>query len=51
MGFAITEAVVLLATLLRAFRLTLRPGFRPGLQLRVTLRPAGGMPMRLQRRS
>jgi cytochrome P450 len=50
MGFAITEAVVLLATLLRSYRLVLRPGFRPNMQLRVTLRPGGGMPMQLQRR-
>lgn len=50
MGFAITEAVVLLATLLRNFRLTLRPGFEPGLKLSVTLRPAGGMPMKVERR-
>lgn len=50
MGFAMTEAVVILATLLRSFRLALRPGFRPRLKLRVTLRPGDGMPMRLYRR-
>jgi cytochrome P450 len=50
MGFALTEAAVILAALLRSFRLALRPGHRPRMQLRVTLRPAGGMPMRLYRR-
>ena len=48
-NFAQMEAVAVLASLLRSFRLTLRPGHRPEPRLRVTLRPAGGMPMRLQR--
>ena len=48
-NFAQMEAVALMASLLRSFRLTLRPGHRPEPRLRVTLRPAGGMPMRLQR--
>jgi cytochrome P450 len=50
MSFALTEATVILATLLRSFRLRLRPDHEPRMQLRVTLRPAGGMPMRLERR-
>lgn len=50
MSFALTEAAVILATLLRSFRLDLRPDYRPRMQLQVTLRPAGGMPMRLRRR-
>jgi cytochrome P450 len=48
-NFAQAEAIAVMASLLRSFRLTLRPGHRPEPRLRVTLRPAGGMPMRLQR--
>ena len=48
MSFALTEAVVILATLLRSVRLELRPGYVPELKQRITLRPAAGMPMRLQ---
>ena len=48
-NFAQMEAVAVMASLLRSFRLTLRPGRGPEPRLRVTLRPAGGMPMRLQR--
>lgn len=48
--FAQAEAIAVMASLFRSFRLTLRPGYRPEPRLRVTLRPAGGMPMRLQRR-
>ena len=48
-NFAQMEAAAVMASLLRSFRLTLRPGHRPEPRLRVTLRPAGGMPMRLQR--
>jgi cytochrome P450 len=50
MTFALTEALAVLATLLPAVRLSLRPGYTPQMRLRVTLRPVGGMPMRLQRR-
>jgi cytochrome P450 len=45
MTFAMTEAIVILATLLRRVRLELRPGYVPAPKLRVTLRPAVGMPM------
>lgn len=48
MSFALVEATVILATLLRTFRPSLRPGFRPDLRLRVTLRPAHGMPMSVE---
>ena len=48
-NFAQMEAAAVMASLLRSFRLTLWPGHRPEPRLRVTLRPAGGMPMRLQR--
>jgi cytochrome P450 len=50
MGFAMLEAVLILATLLRSTRATLRPGYTPELKLRVTLRPAAGMPMRIEPR-
>lgn len=49
MNFAIMEAVVILANLLRDLRFDLRPGFDPGLRLRITMRPARGMPMRPER--
>ena len=51
MSFALLEAVVILATLLRSVRPCLRPGYVPELKQRITLRPAGGMPMQLQPRA
>ncbi len=45
MGFAMVEAVAILATLLPAARLRLAEGEAPELTMRVTLRPARGMPM------
>jgi cytochrome P450 len=45
--FALWEATAILATLLNSIRLRLRPGYIPEPKLRVTLRPAGGMPMRI----
>ncbi len=50
MGFALLEAVAILGTLLPAARLSVEPGFMPTPKLRVTMRPAEGMPMRLHRR-
>jgi cytochrome P450 len=50
MGFATTEAAVVLAVLIRVIRLRLRPDFQPTLKLRVTLRPGTGMPMTVQPR-
>jgi cytochrome P450 len=49
-NFAQIEATAVLVTLLSAFQLRLRPGHIPEPRLRVTLRPAGGMPMRAPRR-
>jgi cytochrome P450 len=49
-GFALTEAVAVLAVLVKAMRLSLRPGFAPELKLRITLRPGTGMPMRVEPR-
>ncbi len=51
MGFAIQEAVILLAHVLKHFQLAPLPDHIPEPVQRVTLRPQGGMPMILQRRS
>ena len=50
LSFAMMEAVAILAILLRDVRLTLRPGHVPHLVMKVTLRPEGGMPMRVAAR-
>ena len=49
MSFAQMEATAVLAVLLSSLRLRLRlrPGYVPQPKLRVTLRPARGMPMQL----
>lgn len=47
MGLAITESLILLATLLPAFRFVPDRAEMPEAQFRVTLRPRGGMPMRV----
>jgi cytochrome P450 len=47
MSFALMEATAVLAVLLSSLRLRLRPGYVPEPKLRVNLRPARGMPMRL----
>jgi len=47
MSFAQMEAAAVLAVLLPSVHLRLRPGYIPVPKLRVTLRPAHGMPMRL----
>ncbi len=44
-GFAMTEATVILATLVRALRFAPVRGHRPKPVARVTLRPLGGMPL------
>jgi cytochrome P450 len=49
MTFAQMEAAAVLAVLLPSVRLRLRPGYVPEPKLRVTLRPAKGMPMRVER--
>jgi cytochrome P450 len=46
-NFAQMAATAVLAALLSSFQLRLRPGYVPEPRLRVTLRPAGGMPMRI----
>ncbi len=51
MGFALLEAVAILGTLLPRVHLSAAPGFKPTPKLRVTMRPAEGMPMRVTRRA
>jgi len=51
MGFALLEAQAILATLLPAVRLSAAAGFVPTPRLRVTMRPAEGMPLRVFRRA
>ena len=48
--FGLTEAVLCLATLAARFRLTLRPGWRVMPVCRLSLRPEGGLPMRIEPR-
>jgi cytochrome P450 len=45
--FAQLEAIAILATLLNSFQLRLRSGYIPEPRYQVTLRPRGGMPMRI----
>jgi cytochrome P450 len=45
MTFAMSEAVAILATLVRSVRLKVRAGHVPEFKMRATLRPAAGMPM------
>jgi cytochrome P450 len=48
-GFALMEAVLLLATLAQRFAPRLARGYRLAPEYLVTMRPAGGLPMRLER--
>lgn len=48
--FAMMESVLILATVARRFRLELAPGCAPTPFPTITLRPSGGVPMRLARR-
>lgn len=47
MGLALTECLVILATLLPAFRFVPVRAEMPEAQFRVTLRPKGGMTMKV----
>jgi len=51
MGFALQEATIFLAMILRDFRLELAPGHEVAPVQRITLRPKGGMPMLVRRRA
>jgi cytochrome P450 len=48
--FAMQEAIIVLATIVRAVRLDLKPGHVVSPMHRITLRPEGGLPMRLTHR-
>lgn len=50
-GFAQQEAVIILASIIRAFRLNHPPGRRPELVSRLTLRPRHGVPLILTPRA
>lgn len=50
MGFAMQEAVILLASIVKQARLDIAPGHRVEPVMRITLRPNGGMPMILRKR-
>lgn len=49
--FAMTEAVIVVATLLSRYRLEVVPGHKVELEPSVTLRPKNGIKMRIKRRS
>jgi cytochrome P450 len=51
MSFGLTEAILCLATLAQHFRLRLKPGHVVRPVCRLTLRPEGGLPMSVHRRS
>jgi cytochrome P450 len=50
MAFALVEGVAILATLVRAASFATTPGYEPEPVGRVTLRPAGGMPLSVRMR-
>ena len=49
-GFAMMEAVLLLATIAQHFRIQIAPGQKVNMQPSVTLRPRNGIPVTLKRR-
>ena len=49
MSFALQEAVIILATLLARFRFEALPGRAPRPEMVLSLRPAGGVPLRVTR--
>jgi cytochrome P450 len=49
-AFALQEATLVLAVLMRKFTLSLASGHEVWPLMRVTLRPAGGLPMMVRRR-
>jgi cytochrome P450 len=48
-NFAMTEAILLLATIAQRYRLELLPGQRVEMEPLITLRPRNGLPMRVAR--
>ena len=49
-AFAVMEAVMALATLVRDYEITPDPGCKPKLKMKITLRPDGGIPAIVRRR-
>jgi cytochrome P450 len=49
-SFAMQEAVLVLAAIARRFHFEPAPGLLPAIQAAITLRPDGGLPLRLHRR-
>jgi cytochrome P450 len=49
-GFALQEATLVLASVVRNFTCELAPEYEAWPVLRITLRPAGGLPMKVERR-
>lgn len=49
--FAMIEATIVLATIIRAYAMRLREGYKVRPLLRITMRPEGGLPMQMVRRS
>lgn len=49
-GFAMQESVLILASILRTYRIELQPGFVPDVAGRITVRSLNGMPVRLHKR-
>jgi cytochrome P450 len=50
-AFALMEMAIVLAMIVRRFRVDVAPSFVPSLDPATTLRPSGGMPMRVTRRT
>jgi len=50
-GFALMEMQLVLATLLQRYRVHLDPGHVPSPEAHLTLRPRGGVPVRITRRT
>lgn len=48
--FAMTEALLILATIVQRYRLDLVPGQQVGIDPQITLRPSGGLPMFIRER-
>jgi cytochrome P450 len=48
MGFAMLEVTVILATLVRGFRFKTGPGYRLALDVSLTTRPKGGLPLLIE---
>jgi cytochrome P450 len=49
MNFAMLEMTTILATLVREFRFSIVPGFRPQVAPNPTLRPKDGLPLFIER--